>query len=428
MESRKPHQAARLAVVIPCYNHERYIEKAVDSCLAQTRPPDRIVVIDDGSSDRSPEILQGYADRGLIEFTAQPNAGAHATIGRCIAKASTDCDLISILNSDDHYVAERFEKCLPWFGQNPGRSVLCTGINVVDENDGPLDPANARMKWFDAIWSIGDHPDADLASWLGQANFPATTTNVIARTPYLVANPFRPYRFNHDYYFLAKAALEDQLGLIPDKLCNYRVHSSNTITTAPAPLVREMLRMHLDLLQELAPRLASDPGLRQRLYRYLHGAADSVSSLHSGLLQVLLTQLASPADEARVESLVESLDPSAFPELENFPNRALVNAHDPQRGPLGPSSGLAERYEQLRGSAERSKGDARALRELAKTRNQLLRSRWFALGRTLGACKALSSDTGKTPAEKLANLQAASAASRWLRLGKKLGVFPLGLE
>src|SRR5210317_1346190 len=115
MESSKHHGRDRLAVVIPCYNHEQYIGDAVDSCLGQSRPPDRIVVIDDGSSDRSPEILQGYADRGLIEFTAQPNAGAHATIGRCIAKAAEDCDLISILNSDDHYAAGRFERCLPWF-------------------------------------------------------------------------------------------------------------------------------------------------------------------------------------------------------------------------------------------------------------------------------------------------------------------------
>ena len=413
----------RLAVVIPCYNHEQYIEKAVDSCLGQTRPPDRIVVIDDGSSDRSVEILEGYAARGQIEFAAQQNAGAHATIGRCIAKAASDCDLISILNSDDHYVAERFEKCLPWFEQNPGRSVLCTGINVIDENDGPLDPGNARMKWFDAIWSIGHHPDTDLPSWLGQANFPATTTNVIARTSYLKANPFRPYRFNHDYYFLAKAVLEDQLGLLPDKLCNYRVHSSNTITTAPAPLMREMLRMHLDLLHELDPRLQEDPGLRRRLYRYLHGAADNVSSLHSGLMQVLLARLSASASEEEILSLVDSLDLASYPELENFPNRALINAHDPEIGPLSPSTGLAERFEHLRLDSAGYKSGAQAAKDLSRLRNHLLRSRWVALGRTLGACKKLTTDAGKTPGEKLENLHAATDDSKWLEIGRKLGTY-----
>ena len=408
----------RLGVVIPCYNHEQYIEKAVDSCLNQTRKPDRIVVIDDGSSDRSVEILEAYAARGEIEFTAQENVGAHETIGRCIAKAAEDCDLISILNSDDHYVLDRFEKCLPWFEQNPEKSVLCTGINVIDENDGPLDPKNPRMKWFDAIWSI----DADLQTWLGQANFPATTTNVIARTSYLQENPFRPYRFNHDYYFLAKAALEDKLGLLPEKLCNYRVHSSNTITTAPAPLVKEMLRMHLDLLNELSPRLKSDPPLRDRLYRYLHGAADNVSSLHAGLLQVLLAQLASSKSEAEILTLVESLEEKNFPELENFPNRALVNAHDPNKGSLSATTGLAERYEQLRIERARLKEDASASKELAKLRNTLLTSKWIGLGRTLGACKKLTADAGKTPSEKLANLKQATTDSSWLKFGKKLGI------
>ena len=407
----------RLAVVIPCYNHEQYIEKAVDSCLGQTRPPDRIVVIDDGSSDRSVEILEGYAARGEIEFTAQENAGAHATIGRCIGRAAEDCDLISILNSDDHYVRDRFEKCLPWFEQNPDKSVLCTGINVIDEHDGRLDPENARMKWFDAIWSI----DADLQTWLGQANFPATTTNVIARTAYLEANPFRPYRFNHDYYFLAKAVLEDQLGLIPERLCNYRVHSTNTITTEPAPLVREMLRMHLDLLVELAPRLDGDPGLRQRLYRYLHGAADNVSSLHAGLLQVLLARLSSSAGEQEILSLVESLDPGSYPELETFPNRSLVNAHQPGQGALSASTGLAERFEHLRSENSRHKEEAKASKELARWRNRLLRSKWVALGRTFGACKKLSSDAGKTPVEKLANLRKSARESSWLGIGAKLG-------
>lgn len=407
-------KSPRLGVVIPCYNHEQYIEKAVNSCLNQTRPPDRIVVIDDGSSDRSVEILEGYAARGQIEFTAQENAGAHATIGRCIAKAATDCNLISILNSDDHYILDRFEKCLPWFEQNSKKSVLCTGINVIDEDDDPLDPANARMKWFNAIWSI----DAELETWLGQANFPATTTNVIARTDYLTANPFRPYRFNHDYYFLAKAALENRLGLLPEKLCNYRVHSTNTITTAPAPLVREMLRMHLDLLAELAPRFNTEPDLRQRLYRYLHGAADNVSSLHSGLMQLLLAQLAAKnSSEEEILTLVENLDEEHFPELENFPNRALINAHDPAKGPLSASTGLAERYEHLRVDSQRYKTDSKTAKELAKLRNQLLSSKWFALGSALGACKKLSNDAGKTPEEKLANLKQAIADSKWLKLG-----------
>ena len=120
--------------------------------------------------------------------------------------------------------------------------------------------------------------------------------------------------------------------------------------------------------------------MRRRLYRYLHGAADNVSSLHSGLLQVLLARLSSKAGEDEILTLVESLQPGDYPELETFPNRALVNAHDPGKGALSASSGLAERFEHLRVDSSRYKEDARAAKELAKLRNQLLGSKWVALG------------------------------------------------
>ena len=91
----------RLAVIIPCYNHARYIGAALDSCLAQTRRPDRIIVIDDGSRDDSPAIIRSYASRG-VEGSARENRGAHSTINELLAMAARDCDVVSILNSDDH--------------------------------------------------------------------------------------------------------------------------------------------------------------------------------------------------------------------------------------------------------------------------------------------------------------------------------------
>lgn len=408
----------RLAVIIPCYNHARYIAQGLESVLSQTRPPDRVFVIDDGSKDASVEVIRTFADRG-VELIEQENAGAHNTINRAVALAAEDCDVISILNSDDHYCPERFEKCLAELEKHPDKSVICTEISLVDDDDHPVDPEASRPKWFQAIWSIGDDPDVDFCEWMATANFPATTSNVIARREFLLAHPFRPYRFNHDYYFLASAVLKDQFLLVKEPLVSYRIHASNTINTSPAPLIKEMLRMHADLYHDLAPQLRTDAGLRSRFYRYTRAAWNNVSSFHAGLFQTLLAETASRLSYEEIEALVAGLEQQTFPELESYPNKALVNNH--QAGePLSVESGLAEKYESLRAERAEWKERAKAEKELSRLRRDLMSSKWLALGRALGFCPAVLVDRGKTPKEKLKNLRAALSESLWVKIGPDL--------
>jgi glycosyltransferase involved in cell wall biosynthesis len=254
----------RCAVVIPSYNHARYVGAALDSALAQTRPPDRVVVVDDGSQDGSPAAIEAYRARG-VELHAQPNAGAHAALNRAVALAAADCDAIAILNSDDVYEPRRLERCLEELEARPDLGAVCTELSVVDAEGRPLPEDAPRRRWFEVAWSLGAARDLPPAEWLGLANFPATTSNVVARASELRAHPFRPYRFCHDYAFLLEAALRGRLGVVDEPLLRYRVHGANTIVMDPAPLVRELLRLQADLWRSLAPELERDPGLRGRL-------------------------------------------------------------------------------------------------------------------------------------------------------------------
>ncbi|MGK0190170.1 MAG: glycosyltransferase involved in cell wall biosynthesis [Verrucomicrobiales bacterium] len=405
----------KLAVIIPCYNHERYIAQGLESVLGQTRPPDRVLVIDDGSKDASVEVIKTFADRG-VELIVQENAGAHNTINRAVALAAEDCDVISILNSDDHYFPQRFEKCLAELEKNPDKSVVCSEICLVDDDGNPVDPQASRPKWFQAIWSIGDDPEVDFCEWMATANFPATTSNVIARREFLLAHPFRPYRFNHDYYFLANAVLKDQFLLVREPLVSYRIHASNTINTSPAPLIKEMLRMHADLYHDLAPQLRADAALRSRFYRYTRAAWNNVSSFHAGLFQSLLAQATAQLSHEKIDALVAGLDEQSFPEFAAYPNKALVNNHQPGK-PLSVESGLAEKFDSLRAEKAEWKERAKAEKELSRLRRKILASKWLTFGRALGLCCAVTEDRGKSPQEKLANLRAALEKSWWANLG-----------
>ena len=123
--------SSRLAVIIPCYNHAHYIGEALDSVLNQTRKADRIIVIDDGSKDNSMEVMEPYKARG-VEVRGRENQGAHNTINELVRIAAKDCDWISILNSDDRYLPDRFEKCFRVADANPDKSVISTRLEVID--------------------------------------------------------------------------------------------------------------------------------------------------------------------------------------------------------------------------------------------------------------------------------------------------------
>ncbi|MCB1090910.1 MAG: glycosyltransferase [Verrucomicrobiae bacterium] len=409
----------RLAVVIASYNHAQYIPFAIESVLGQTRRPDRFLVIDDGSKDDSVEVIRRYEKEG-VELIVQPNAGAHATWNRCVETVSEDCELVSILNSDDIYTPERFERCLPHFDQPDAKAMVCTGLKMIGPDNSPLADEEPRAKWLRAAWALGRAEGIQLWEWMAMANFVVTSSNIVARADYLKANPFRPYRFNHDYFLFSGAALRDEITLVEDVLLEYRVHPQNNINTNPAPLLKEMLRMHLDLYHDFAGEFLTDGAVRGRFYEYMRAAESSISSFHPGLFQLLLAQLTSGISSDAIESLVNGLDESAIGELHDYPNKALVNQWDGESPPQL-ALNLTEKYEAVREAKRQAEDDRRALRDIAKTRKALLDSKWLTLGRLIGAGGALNADTGKTPDEKLAHLKTAISQSGWLNFGKRLG-------
>ncbi len=404
----------RLAVIIPVYNHARFIGEALESVLNQTRPPDRVICIDDGSSDDSLAVMEPFKARG-VEVHGRENRGAHNTLNELAARAAQDCDWISILNSDDRYLPQRFERCLATAAAHPDKAIVTTKLEVIDANGQRMSEDEPRARWFYGVQSLGEKDALSPAEWLGRGNFVATTSNVFARAACLTANPFRPYRFNHDYFFLTGAAWRDQIVYCPEVHMQYRVHGSNTISTRPEPLIREMLRMHLDLYRHYAPALTADPAIRRRFYEYRQALWENMSSGHAGLLQVMLAQLAEKATEAELEALAASL---SGPEFDTAPNRTLAGAYDGTE-PLS-AAVLSRRLDELRLQHSQVKDDRTALAALAKERAQLAQSRWLALGHLLGLTGLLRQNDGKTPAEKLAKLQEASANSGWLRLGRRL--------
>src|SRR5258707_304610 len=91
-------RAARISVIVPLYNKARYVRRCLDSILGQSFGDFEVIVIDDGSTDEGPQIVEAYTDP-RIRLLAQSNAGPGAARNRGSREACGD--LIAPLDADD---------------------------------------------------------------------------------------------------------------------------------------------------------------------------------------------------------------------------------------------------------------------------------------------------------------------------------------
>jgi len=122
--------APTFSVVIPVYNLERYVMEAIQSALSQTRPADEVIVVDDGSTDNSPEVIASFADR--IKSIMQENSGVSVTRNKGIEAASGDW--ICFLDGDDRWKAHHLETVEKAIKDNPDAGMVFSDAIVIGEN------------------------------------------------------------------------------------------------------------------------------------------------------------------------------------------------------------------------------------------------------------------------------------------------------
>lgn len=301
----------KIVCVIPSYNHAKYIAEAIQSVLEQSLPPERLVIIDDGSKDNSIDVIRSIKD-ARIQLVPQENQGAHVALTRGL-QLSKDCDFIAILNSDDRYHPDRFARCIAHFDRYPETELVCTRIRLINESSAPVGHFDGRQRRLNRIWSYLSKP-VDLAESLSFGNFTKTTSNFFFRRGAIT--DFRPYRYAHDYFAALTVALRSALGLVHQDLLDYRVHGTNTIKAdGKGAVVQEVIQMHLDLLTELRPGLETDPILRKRVLNYLKSAMNNYTDMRAELLLLSLSRVLN-GDANPTENLMgfpEVSEPSTSP-------------------------------------------------------------------------------------------------------------------
>jgi glycosyltransferase involved in cell wall biosynthesis len=126
--------APRVSVVIPAYNAEDYLSEALDSVITQTYRDIEIVVVDDGSSDRTSGILERYSrldDRMIVH--RQPNGGVVAALNRGVALARGE--FIARMDADDIALPHRLERQVGFLDDHPAVAVVGGAVILVNDKN-----------------------------------------------------------------------------------------------------------------------------------------------------------------------------------------------------------------------------------------------------------------------------------------------------
>ena len=98
-----------VSILIPAYNAEAFLAQTLESALAQTWPRTEIIVVDDGSRDRTLEVAQGFEARGVRVVAQGKNRGQTATLNRCREEMSPEAAFVQYFDADDILAPDKIE-------------------------------------------------------------------------------------------------------------------------------------------------------------------------------------------------------------------------------------------------------------------------------------------------------------------------------
>lgn len=116
--------APLVSCIVPVFNGERFLGEALDSILGQTYRPLELIAVDDGSTDGTPEVLAGYADR--LKCIRQENAGGAKARNRGLDEARGD--FVAFLDADDLWHPDKLTLQLARLNNRPDLDVCLTHI------------------------------------------------------------------------------------------------------------------------------------------------------------------------------------------------------------------------------------------------------------------------------------------------------------
>jgi glycosyltransferase involved in cell wall biosynthesis len=216
----------KISAIIPAYNSEGTIARALNSVLAQTRPADEIIVIDDGSTDKTAQAAGAFG--GRVRLIQQANAGVSAARNAGIHAASGDW--IAFLDADDEWLPEKLRLQTEHLRRHPDLKWTFTDLLWDRKKVGHLYSSHPKNDKIDQ--SPRDEVFEDYFQAYARSYFLSTITVLIEKTVFQSVGLFESdFRFAEDNDLWFRIAYQyPMIGYLSDSLSIYHLDTINSLT------------------------------------------------------------------------------------------------------------------------------------------------------------------------------------------------------
>ena len=231
----------KISVIMPVYNGEKYLREAIDSILTQTYADFEFLIIDDGSTDASPQIVRSYNDLRIRFYQNERNMGVAATLNRGLDLASGE--YIARMDADDISLPQRFVRQIAYFDRHPEYGICGSNIRIFSGGQ------DERV----AVYSERDaHIRADM-----MFNSAFAHPSVMLRTTALDGIRYDcVYEKAEDYELWYRLLSRTKGYNIQEPLLRYRHHAAQVTQTKKPEQRAAVLKLHERMLKDIGISLS----------------------------------------------------------------------------------------------------------------------------------------------------------------------------
>jgi glycosyltransferase involved in cell wall biosynthesis len=201
-----------VSVIIPCFNYGQFVGEAIQSVLNQTYPDLEVIVVDDGSTDTTRDVVYSFRDP-RIRYVYQENAGENVARNTGIQQARGE--FIAFLDADDLWLPQKLEKQLRLFEEDPEVGLAYCLFSYFDSESGNVVGFHKEYKCF----------RGNVLEKLYEKNFIGSPTPVIKRDVFEKTGLFETDDQSVDDWTLwTKIAFHYKIDYVPEVLAKYRIH------------------------------------------------------------------------------------------------------------------------------------------------------------------------------------------------------------